>query len=89
MNGRSKLLAPKLFTPDEIQAIEASFDSILSEYQSNNKMTLNCVTIAFGNPPEVPQSPDMDERMEYWSAIAEYSKKVNNLEALIKCELHL
>ena len=72
-------------SPEEVQILDNSLDHLLENYRLNhNVLKLEWITPILGNPPIIPDSPDSDTRMDAWEARAEYGRKAEFIEDLLK-----
>lgn len=69
-----------ILTSTEFEAFTTSLDSLLEEYHKTSKLTIELLVPILGNPPRIPQSPDMDAMLEAYEERAEYGRKANSIE---------
>lgn len=72
----------KTLTPKETRLLEENLDSLVSEYKDKGLVLESFIPI-IGNPPRIPDSPDMDARLEAYEARAEYGRKLEEIEKLL------
>lgn len=77
-------LATNILTPEEVQLFEENFDKLQKEYKSKGSLSLDSLIPILGRPPIIPQSPDMDAMLEAWNDKAEYGRKFQKIEELLK-----
>ena len=81
----TKVNATNYLSPEEVQSLDNSLDNLLESYRLNgNVLKLDWITPILGNPPIIPNSPDLDARMDAWEDRAEYGRKVEFIERVLK-----
>lgn len=58
-------------------------DSASDEFRQNGKLTFSTIEKIVGRAPVIPDSPDMDARMEAYDDLTQYSTKVLDIESKI------
>lgn len=76
-----------ILTSTEFEAFNTSLDTLLEEYKKSSNLTVELLVPILGNPPRIPQSPDMDAMLEAYEARAEYGRKFNSIEEYLSCQL--
>lgn len=69
-----------ILTPVEFEAFTLVSKSLIEEYRKSSKLTLELLVPILGNPPKIPQSPDMDAMLEEYEDRAQYGKKAESIE---------
>lgn len=59
-------------------------DSAADEFNQNGKLTFSTIEKIIGKPPVIPNSPDMDARMDAWNETAQYSDRVLDIESKLR-----
>ena len=75
-------LNTKTLTSKERRLLEENLDSLVSKYKDKGLLLESIIPI-IGNPPRIPDSPDMDARMEAYEARAEYGSKAQEIEKIL------
>lgn len=78
-----------LLTPMEFEAFTSSFGSLIEEYRKTSTLKLEQLVPILGNPPRIPQSPDMDAMMEAYEARALYGMKSASIEEYISQKVNV
>lgn len=76
-----------ILTSTEFEAFNNSLDNLLKEYEKTSKLTIELLIPILGNPPRIPQSPDMDAMLEAYEDRAKYGEKANSIEKYLSCHL--
>lgn len=61
-----------------------NIDPLIEEFVKAGNFTYDTITLVFGPAPRIPDSPDMDARLEAWEDQAEYSSRIQRCEARIR-----
>lgn len=61
-----------------------SLESVASEIKSSGKLKYESIASIIGDAPTIPDSPDMDARLEAFDELASYADMVLNVEAKLK-----
>ncbi len=81
----TKVNATNYLSPEEAQSLENSLDNLLESYRlNNNSLNLEWITPILGTPPTIPNSPDLDAMLDAWEDRAEYGRKVEFIERVLK-----
>lgn len=72
-----------ILTSTEFEAFNTSLDTLLKEYRKSSNLAVELLVPILGNPPRIPQSPDMDAMLEAYEALAEYGHKANSIETYL------
>ena len=57
---------------------------LIEEFVRLGNLTYDTISRVFGPAPRIPDSPDMDARMDAWNDQAEYSSRIQRCEEHIK-----
>lgn len=76
-----------ILTSTEFEAFITSLDSLLQEYKKASTLSIEFLKPILGNPPRIPQSPDMDAMLDAYEDRAKYGKKANSIEEYLSCQL--
>lgn len=78
-----------LLTPTEVQLFEENFDQLLEDFKSNhNSLSLESLIPILGRPPVLSDSSDNDTRDLAYEERAEYGRKCQQIEELLKSSLN-
>ena len=58
--------------------------SLVEEFVKKGNFTYDTISKVFGSAPRIPDSPDMDARLEAWNDQAIYSSRINRCENYIR-----
>lgn len=59
-------------------------DLAVEDFKQNGKLTFPTIEKILGKPPVIPDSPDMDARMEAYEELSKYSNQVLNIECKLR-----
>ncbi len=76
-----------ILTSTEFEAFNSSLATLFEEYKKASTLTIELLKPILGNPPRIPQSPDMDAMLEAYEERANYGKKANSIEEYLSCQL--
>lgn len=75
------LMKCNMLTPVEVELLKENFSTLEKEYQQTGTISLDSLFPILGRPPIIPQSSDMDARLEAMDARALYGNKAAQIES--------
>ena len=57
---------------------------LVEEFVKEGNFTYDTISQVFGSAPVIPDSPDMDTRLDAWNEKAAYASKIQRCEAYVR-----
>lgn len=77
-------LATQLYSnPIAVKFFE-NLDAATEEFSQNGKLSFPIIEKILGKPPVIPDSPDMDARLEAYEELTQYSTQALNIESKLR-----
>ena len=61
-----------------------NLDAAAQEFSENGKLSFPIIEKILGKPPVIPNSPDMDARLEAYEELTQYSTQILNVESKLR-----